>query len=83
MQIQTLVNVKYQVVIPKEVRKKITVKPGQRMDINVAGDQIILSPTRNKAKMNWPEDYYKKLGGIWKSSEEIDQYLEEEDKSWE
>ncbi len=82
MQIQTLVNIKYQVVIPKEVRKKITVKPGQRMDVNVAGNQIILSPSRNKAKMNWPEDYYEKLGGIWKSSEEINRYLAEEDKSW-
>lgn len=82
MQIQTSVNVKYQVVIPKEARKKINLKPGQKMNVDVAGNQIILSPATGKTKMNWPEDYYKKLGGIWKSSEEIDKYLEEEDKSW-
>lgn len=82
MQIQTLVNVKYQVVIPKAARKKVGIKPGQRMNVNVAGDQIILSVANSKKQLKWPEDYYKKLGGIWKSSEEIDRYLEEEDKSW-
>ncbi len=83
MQIQTLVNVKYQVVIPKEARKKIKVKPGQRMNVDVAGNQIILSPAKSKKELKWPEDYYKKLGGIWKNTEDIDKYLEEEDKSWE
>ena len=83
MQIQNLVNIKYLVVIHKAAGKQIKIKPGQKMDVNVAGGQIILSLTKNKAKMNWPEDHYKKLGGIWKSSEEIDKYLEEEDKSWE
>lgn len=82
MQVQTSVNVKYQVVIPKAIRKKIMVKPGQKMDVEVTANQIILSPSKAKKQLNWPEDYYKKLGGIWKSSEEIDKYLEEEDRSW-
>ncbi len=81
MQIQTLVNVKYQVVIPKEVRKKIKVKPGQKMNVNMAGNQIILSPTKSKKELKWPEDYYKKLGGIWKGVD-IDKYMEEERNSW-
>lgn len=79
---QTLVSTKYQVVIPKEARKKLNLKPGQRMDVDVAGEKVILSLTQSKKQLNWPEDYYKKLGGIWKSAEEIDKYLEEEDKSW-
>ncbi len=83
MQIQTLVSTKYQVVIPKEVRKKISIKPGQRMDVNISGNQVILSPTNIRKKLNWPEDYYKKLGGLWKSSEDIEKYLDEQDKSWE
>lgn len=83
MQIQTLVNVKYQVVIPKEARKKIKIKPGQRMNIDVVGERVILSKAHSKKELKWPEDYYKKLGGIWKSTEDIDKYLEEEDKSWE
>ena len=81
MQIQTLVNVKYQVVIPKEVRKKIKVKPGQRMDVNVTGDQIILSPAKLKSKLDWPKDYYEKLGGIWEGVD-VDKYIDEERNSW-
>lgn len=83
MQIQTSVNVKYQVVIPKEARKKINLKPGQKMSVEVVGEKVILSKAKTKNKLNWPEDYYKKLGGIWKSSGDIEKYLEEEDKSWE
>lgn len=83
MQIQTLVNVKYQVVIPKAARKKIKIRPGQKMNVDVVGEKVILSPAHTQKKLNWPEDYYKKLGGIWKSTGDIDKYLEEEDKSWE
>lgn len=80
---QTLVSTKYQVVIPKEARKKVGIKPGQKLNVNVIGNQINLSPAKNTKELNWPEDYYKKLGGIWKGAEDIDKYLEEEDKSWE
>lgn len=83
MQIQTLVNVKYQVVIPKAARKKVHIRPGQKMNVDVIGEKVILSPAKHKKKLEWPEEYYKELGGIWKSSEDIDNYLEEEDKSWE
>ena len=78
---QTLVSTKYQVVIPKEVRKKVNLKPGQKMNVNVSGEQIILSPARTKAKLNWPHDHIKKLRGIWKP-EGIENYLEEERNSW-
>ena len=80
---QTLVSTKYQVVIPKEIRKKITVKPGQRMNIDIMGEKIVLSKHEQKKKWQWPDDYYKNLKGLWKSSEDIEKYLEEEDKSWE
>lgn len=83
MQIQTSVNVKYQVVIPKEARKKIKIKPGQKMNVDVVGEKVILSKAKSKQQWEWPDDYIKRLGGIWKSSEDIDKYLEEEDKSWE
>ena len=83
MQIQTLVNVKYQVVIPKAARKKIQIKPGQRMNVEVAGEKVILSKAHTQRELEWPGDYYKKLGGIWKGAEDIDKYLLEEDKSWE
>lgn len=79
---QTLVSTKYQVVIPKEARKRVGIKPGQKLKVSVIGNQINLSPTKVKKELKWPEDYYKKLKGIWGSSKEIDKYLKEEDKSW-
>ncbi|MBI2020681.1 AbrB/MazE/SpoVT family DNA-binding domain-containing protein [Candidatus Daviesbacteria bacterium] len=83
MQIQTSVNVKYQVVIPKEARKKINLKPGQKMNVDVVGGKVVLSKASKKKEWKWPDDYIKRLGGIWKSSEDIEKYLEEQDKSWE
>jgi AbrB family looped-hinge helix DNA binding protein len=74
--IQTLVSSKYQIVIPKKVRKQISVKPGQRLNVYLAGDQIILSPKRN-----WPNDYLKDLRGLWRSID-IKTFVEMERNSW-
>ena len=82
MQIQTSVNVKYQVVIPKEARKKIHLKPGQKMNVEVVGEKVILSKAKAKKEWKWPDDYIKNLKGIWKE-DEIDDYLEKERNSWE
>lgn len=81
MQIQTSVNVKYQVVIPKEARKKIKIKPGQKMDVEVTANQIILSPTKSGKQLKWPEDHIKKYGDIWKGID-VDKYIDEERNSW-
>lgn len=80
---QTLVSTKYQVVIPREVRKKIKVTPGQRMTIAVVGEQIILSPMKLKKKWEWPDDYLKNLKGLWKNTKDIEKYIEKERNSWE
>ena len=78
--LQTLVSTKYQVVIPKEARKKVGLKPGQKMDVAVTESKIVLS--KAKSKKNWnPEYYYKKLGGLWKGID-ADKYLDEERNSW-
>lgn len=79
--IQTQVSTKYQVVIPKEVRKKIKIQPGQKMNINVSGEQIILSPAPKVQKWNWPDDYLKKLKNPWEGKDST-KYLEEERNSW-
>ena len=73
---QTQVSTKYQVVIPKEVRQKIKIQPGQKLNVYTSGDQIILS-----TKLNWPEDHLKDLRGLWKDIDP-DTFLEEEHKSW-
>lgn len=78
---QTLVSTKYQVVIPKEVRKKVGIKHGQKMNVSVNGDQIILSPAKSKKEWKWPDDYIEKLGGIWEGVD-VDKYLDEERNSW-
>lgn len=83
MQMQTLVSTKYQVVIPKEARKKAGIKSGQKMNVDVVGEKVVLSKLKSTKTLNWPYDYYKKLGGLWKSSKDIEKYLEEQDKSWE
>lgn len=38
------VSPKFQVVIPKDVRKRLNIKPGQRVDMRVEGMHIVLQP---------------------------------------
>ena len=78
---QTTVSTKYQVVVPKEVRRIIKVKPGQKLNVHVFGEQIILSPTTSKKKMNWPHDHIKILKNPW-ANENPAKYLEKERSSW-
>ena len=40
------VSPKYQVVIPKEVRIKLGLAPGQKIQVMVYGDRIVLIPIR-------------------------------------
>lgn len=82
MQLQTLVNVKYQVVIPKEARKKIKIKPGQKMNVEVVGEKVVLSKVKRKKEWKWPDDYLKNLKDPWEG-EDRKKYLEEERSSWE
>ena len=45
------VSPKFQVVIPKEIRKKLGLLPGQRMQLVVYGDRIELIPVRPVKRM--------------------------------
>lgn len=79
--LQSLVSSKYQIVIPKKIREKACIKSGQKLNVYLAGDQIILSP-----KKNWPEDYIgnedgKDLRGLWKKID-IRTFLDQERDSW-
>lgn len=40
----SLLSPKYQIVIPKEIRQTLGLKPGQRLHVAVVGDHIELSP---------------------------------------
>ncbi len=74
--LQTLVSSKYQIVIPKAVRKKISIKPGQKLNVYLIDDKIMLTPKRI-----WPQDYIKELRGLWKNTNPID-FLEQDRNSW-
>ena len=45
------VSPKYQVVIPKEVREKLGLSPGQKIQVVVYGDRIVLIPVRPTKQM--------------------------------
>ena len=45
------VSPKYQVVIPKEGREKLGLSPGQRIQVVVYGDRIVLIPVRPTKQM--------------------------------
>lgn len=45
------VSPKFQVVIPKEVRDKLGLSPGQKMQVVVYGDRIVLIPVRPTKQM--------------------------------
>ena len=45
------VSPKYQVVIPKEVRVKLGLLPGQKIQVVVYGDRIVLIPVRPTKRM--------------------------------
>jgi AbrB family looped-hinge helix DNA binding protein len=41
---QVLVSPKYQIVIPKEVREMMKIRPGQKMEVIAYGNSILLVP---------------------------------------
>ena len=45
------VSPKFQVVIPKEIRKKLGLSPGQRIQMVVYGDRIELIPVKSVKRM--------------------------------
>ena len=45
------VSPKFQIVIPKEVRESLKLKPGMKMDIISYGRQVVLVPVRSAKEM--------------------------------
>ena len=74
---KTTISQKYQVVIPKEIREKTTIKEGQEMYVYCIGNSIILSPS--------PKSYSEKMlglgQGIWKDIDPLE-YIRRERTDW-
>jgi len=68
---------KNQVVIPRDARDALHLKPGNRLLVHVDGDLLIMRPE--------PSDYVQALAGlhkeVWKGID-TDEYLREERNSW-
>ena len=48
---QTTVSSKYQVVIPKEIRERMQIKPGQKLSVIAKGGVIYLVPVRGLGEL--------------------------------
>lgn len=74
----TTVSTKYQMVIPKEAREKLNIKPGEKLFVNVGKNMLIIRPTKIKG--------WKDLGGIARGMFDkdggVDEYLRKERESW-
>lgn len=72
-------NKKFQLVIPKDIRKELEVKEG---------DELIIMKDDNFIILTTPEIYAKKTRGLLKgtwynSKKEIEEYIDKERGSWE
>ncbi len=70
---EAILSSKYQIVIPREVRKALGLKPGDRLLVVVSGNCLIL---RKK-----PKSYRKAISGIGRGLYPPD-YLQKERESW-
>lgn len=73
---QTKISDKYQVVIPREIRKKVGFKEGQSLNVYAVADKVVLSPRKI-----WPDDYIGSQKDIWKDVD-VSKYLAAERDSW-
>jgi AbrB family looped-hinge helix DNA binding protein len=70
---QVKVSSKNQIVVPREAREALHIKPGTRLDVTVRGETIIIMKT--------PKSYAEALKGIARGVYPPD-YLKKERESW-
>jgi AbrB family looped-hinge helix DNA binding protein len=72
-------NQKSQIVISKQIRKILGLKPGDQLTAVVEGDKIVLRP-----KPKSPSARLRGIGkGIWGKKSKIDAYLDKLRNEWE
>jgi len=68
---------KYQVVIPKQVRKALNINQGDELVVSVKDGQILMKP-KPKSYTDYMRGLHKE---VWRDVEAAD-YVEEERKTW-
>lgn len=64
--IEMLVLVKGQIVLPAHIRKRVPVKQGDVLLVNLVGDKIIIEPLIRPERKDW-EKIIKETAGTWKN----------------
>lgn len=59
------VSSKGQIVLPVNIREKVSIKQGDVLLVNLAGDKIIIEPLTKPEHKNW-EKTIKETQGVWK-----------------
>lgn len=78
MPITVTVSSKHQIVVPKEAREKLHIRPGHELLVLCKDDRIVLIPR--------PEDFAAKMAGLHKDvwdGVNVDDYVTGERDSWE
>ncbi len=82
---------KYQVTIPTSVRNEIDIHEGDTLEAKVQNGQIVLTPQILSNRMKWKRNARSLLdliggnkgSGLWKSAEEVDDYIRKLRDEWE
>lgn len=72
------VSSKNQVTLPIEICRKLNVKKGSRLFLEVEDGKIIFTPE----PASYVDHYYSMAKGTYGTAEEIDAYVQEERRSW-
>lgn len=72
------VTTKYQVVIPKNIRRAVKIKTGDKVTMQTMGDLIILHPPK---KQGWASSLRGLGKNLWRGIDPLD-YINQERQSW-
>ncbi|GFN22873.1 MAG: AbrB/MazE/SpoVT family DNA-binding domain-containing protein [Thermoanaerobacteraceae bacterium] len=71
MQVTTL-STKGQLVLPKEIRERLGLFPGDRLKVELSGGRIVLEPIEGKARKGW-----RRWRGAFAGSDMLEEHVAE------
>jgi len=79
MNTQSTLTKKYQLVIPKSVRRQVKMLPGDKVSVAAVGDLIVIQ--KRQAKKSWADSLLGLGKDIWKDLDPVT-YVRKERASW-